>query len=78
MQLGKTARDKYTGFEGLVTGRVEYLTGCEQFLLQPRKLDDKGQPIEPKWLDVDRIEEVVAEQVEAGRPGGPGLEPGKR
>jgi hypothetical protein len=78
MKLGLTARDKYTGFVGLVTGKVEYLTGCTQFLLQPNALDKDGRPVEGMWLDEDRIEQVPAERVGAGSPGGPQKEPGKR
>jgi hypothetical protein len=79
MQIGMTARDKYTGFTGLVTGKVQYLTGCTQFLLQPHALNEEdGKPAEPVWLDEDRIEAVPAETVGAGSPGGPQKEPGKR
>lgn len=78
MQIGMTARDKYTGFTGLVTGKVEYLTGCTQFLLQPYGLDKDGKPMEAIWMDQDRVEAITAEEMEVGSPGGPGPEPGKR
>lgn len=29
--LGRKVRDKVTGFEGIVTGRATYLTGCDQY-----------------------------------------------
>lgn len=51
--LGKTVRDEITKFEGVVTGHVVYLTGCNQLLVQP-KCDDKGQFIEARWFDEDR------------------------
>lgn len=35
IQLGNEARDKITGFTGIVTSRAEYLTGCTQYGLTP-------------------------------------------
>lgn len=53
--IGRPARDQITGFEGLVLGRTEYLTGCAQFYLQPQTLDDKGEPREGRWFDEQRL-----------------------
>ncbi len=78
VKLGKDARDRFTGFKGLVTGEVHYLTGCTQFLIQPRKLDDKGKPAGSEWFDVDRLESIEREPVRAGSPGGPGRVAPKR
>lgn len=64
--LGKKVRDKVTGFEGVVTGRVEYLTGCAQVLVQPRVKGD-GEFIESRWLDEPRAE-VVDEQPVMANP----------
>ncbi|HWA22287.1 MAG TPA: hypothetical protein VG735_07835 [Caulobacterales bacterium] len=33
--IGKTITDSITGFCGVVIGRVEYITGCNQLLVQP-------------------------------------------
>jgi hypothetical protein len=52
--LGKTVRDELSGFGGVVTGHVEYLTGCNQCLVQPRCKDDGGF-VESQWLDDDRL-----------------------
>ncbi|EPN30018.1 hypothetical protein A245_46208, partial [Pseudomonas syringae pv. actinidiae ICMP 19096] len=35
IELGKKARDKISGFEGVITGRAQYLTGCDQYVLSP-------------------------------------------
>jgi hypothetical protein len=53
--LGQTVKDAITGFEGLVTGVADYLTGCRQVLVSPREADkaNKGE-----WLDEDRLEVV--------------------
>ncbi len=57
--MGKKAKDKITGFAGLVTGHAEYLTGCDQFLLQPAQ--KKGSTDYPagQWFDEQRL--VVTE-----------------
>jgi hypothetical protein len=48
-------KDRITGFTGVVTGRCEYITGCNQLLVQPHLKTD-GDFQEPRWLDVDRAE----------------------
>lgn len=50
IKLGATAKDVITGFEGVVTGRASYLTGCDQYLLSPR-----GEK-EARWFDGQRLE----------------------
>jgi hypothetical protein len=52
--LGFQVRDKLTGFKGLVTGVVEFLTGCRQFLVQPKMR--KGEFVESRYFDEDRLE----------------------
>jgi hypothetical protein len=37
--LGRRGRDVITGFEGVITGHVAYLTGCNQYLLAPPAKD---------------------------------------
>jgi len=54
INLGDTVTDTITGFTGIVVGRVEYLTGCIQFEVQPKGLKD-GVPINPKWIDEVRL-----------------------
>ena len=56
-ELGITAKDKITGFKGVITGRVQYLTGCDQYLLCP-PVDKEGKPGEACWYDENRIERV--------------------
>jgi hypothetical protein len=60
---GQTVRDIITGVEGVVTGRVDYITGCNQYLVQPRTAPD-GSPREAKWFDEQRLSEVDAERIE--------------
>jgi len=53
--LGKEARDKITGFTGTITGHAEYLTGCDQYVLQPL-CDDINKYPEAQWFDEGRVE----------------------
>jgi hypothetical protein len=52
--LGAEYRDIVTGFVGVCTGRVDYLTGCNQALLAPRAKE--GALRESAWFDVQRLE----------------------
>lgn len=40
IQLGDKVRDRLTGFEGVATGRHEYLYGCTRFTVSPVVLKD--------------------------------------
>lgn len=53
--IGKSVTDKITGFAGVVIGRVEYITGCNQLLVQPRVTDPSKVP-ESSWIDEQRID----------------------
>lgn len=52
--LGKTYRDKITGFRGVATGYVQYISGCNQVLIQPSVKD--GALVDSHWFDVQRLE----------------------
>jgi hypothetical protein len=54
VELGQEVKDSITGFFGLATGRVEYITGCNQVLVQPQCKPD-GEYIENRWFDEDRL-----------------------
>ena len=54
--LGDTGRDLITGYEGVVVGVCEYLTGCTQALLIPKKVTPDGKRPEGEWFDIDRLE----------------------
>lgn len=60
MKLGDKVRDVITGFEGIVTGHAEYVTGCDQYLLQPQiKAEAKDATFpEPRWFDENRLSVV--------------------
>jgi len=53
--LGKKAKDKITGFEGVITGFCQYITGCDQYCLMPDKTKDNVYPT-GHYFDVNRLE----------------------
>ncbi|HCF1829040.1 hypothetical protein KUU78_06790 [Pseudomonas aeruginosa] len=56
--LGYRARDRVTGFEGVVTSVCFDLYGCIQVVLNPGIRDD-GKIGEQLWFDINRL--IVAE-----------------
>lgn len=78
--LGYTMRDKVTGFTGIATGHVEYITGCDQLLLVP-KVDADGKLRDSQWFDTQRCELLVTEplvEVDNSQFNGPDKEAPKR
>ncbi len=61
--LGDEAKDKITGFTGVVVARHEYLTGCSRFSLQCRELKDgkiqKSQSFDENQLDSVKSDPVI-------------------
>lgn len=54
--LGKRAKDLITGFEGTIVYRVNYLTGCDQYGIQPEIDPTKKNEIpESKQFDENRL-----------------------
>ena len=53
--LGKKAKDKITGFEGIITSKHVYLTGCTQYGIQPT-IDKDGKVPDKNYFDEGRIE----------------------
>jgi hypothetical protein len=62
LELGKRAKDKITGFEGILVGRSSFLTGCDQFLLQPEVKKDNSLA-EPHWFDEGRLTTVRGKEI---------------
>ena len=66
--LGRHGRDVITGFEGIIMGRCEYLTGCTQILLTARFDKYRGgsdqNPPVGQWFDDSRIEVAAGEPVQ--------------
>ena len=62
MKLGQEVKDRITDFQGIVTGTVQYITGCEQALVQPR-MKLSGDFVESRWFDQDRLEVIEAKPI---------------
>ena len=54
-QLGLEAKDKISGFVGIITARVDYLTGCNRYCLNPREIRE-GKIVDSQYFDEDQIE----------------------
>ncbi len=65
LDLGKQAKDKLTGFAGIIAGKSTFITGCDQFFIQP-PVGEKGEFKEGRWFDEGRLEVI-----------GDGIEPAK-
>ncbi len=53
IKLGEKVKDNITGFDGVVTGRADYITGCRQYLVTPKAI--KSEFKSSVWLDEDRL-----------------------
>jgi len=74
VKLGDRGQDAITGFEGIVTARVEYISGCVQVCVTPGGLDEKGQIRKGEYFDIQRVHVVNAGAVvldNGATPGGP-------
>lgn len=70
--LGKKAKDKITGFEGIIIGKINYLYGCNQYGISPPV--QEGKIGDTQWFDEGRVEitgrGVLPEEVVVEKPGG--------
>lgn len=71
--LGLKGRDIVTKFTGVVVGKVEYMTGCSQYLLVP-EVDKDGKIHDGCWFDVQRVERVKSDKVEIDNGETPGCD----
>lgn len=53
---GLLAKDKVTGFKGIITYRVEYMTGCDQYGLSPEMTTKDKEIPKAEQFDESRIE----------------------
>lgn len=71
--LGKKAKDKITGFKGIITGRAQYIYGCDQYCIVPPSKD--GEIKSGEWFDEGRIkvlgEGIAPAEVRVEKHGGP-------
>lgn len=53
--LGQKVRDKITGFTGIATAHVKYLTGCDQIGVTPAVNSESKLP-DGAYFDLSRLE----------------------
>lgn len=53
-KLGIEVKDKITGLIGVTTGLASYITGCDQYLVQPQ--GDGTKYPDASWIDEGRLE----------------------
>lgn len=73
IELGRTGKDKITGFQGVVVGVATYLTGCNQVLLVP-PLKKDGALEEACWFDEQRVQAVGRKRVKLENGDTPGCD----
>ena len=54
VKMGILATDAISHFTGNVIAKCEYMTGCNQILLQPRGADSSQRP-DAEWFDIERL-----------------------
>ncbi len=52
--LGAKVKDTISGFEGVVTGRAQYISGCAQSLVAPT-VTSEGAFRDGQWFDTQRL-----------------------
>lgn len=61
-KFGLMAKDKITGFSGILTASSSYITGCDQYFVQPKA--DGANFKEGRWFDEGRIEIIDGENID--------------
>ena len=77
-ELGKEAKDKITGFKGIIVGRVEYLFGCNQYGIAPKSIGTDGKLNDTNYFDEGRIEiigkGILPKEVRVEKNGGENID----
>lgn len=69
VELGDKVKDVVTGFEGVVIGITQWLTGCDTCSVQPGKISKDGKLSEATCFDRNRL--VVVKKGVAKLPSAP-------
>jgi len=62
--LGSKVRDKITGYEGIATARITYLSGCDRIGIQA-KIGKDGKVPESHFVDEPMLEVLAGPTSEA-------------
>lgn len=71
--LGQKYKDRISGFQGVATGYVQYLSGCNQALLAPKVTKDGGKP-DSEWIDEQRLVAVGKKVIKLDNSKSPGFD----
>jgi heat shock protein HspQ len=68
-EFGEVVQDKITKYEGVVVGYANYMTGCDQWLVQSTAIEGNKYP-ESHWIDEGKLAlisrgDVTSEDVQA-------------
>lgn len=63
-ELGIKVKDIITGFPGVIMGRADYLTGCNQYAVSPTDLNKEGKCRYWEWFDENRLKVVPGKKIE--------------
>lgn len=66
IDLGDRAKDRVTGFSGIVVAKTVWLNGCWRLTLQPEDVDKDGKPREPQTFDSLQLDLIAAGAVPSG------------
>jgi len=57
-EVGVEVKDLVTGFKGIIVTRSQYLTGCNRYGVQSKKVPKEGKPADWVYFDEDQITEI--------------------
>ena len=74
-KVGERLRDKVSGFTGIAMSKVEYFSGCIQYLVDPEQLNkETNAKMNGVYFDLEQLEKVddglLEVREEKKRPGG--------
>lgn len=58
---GTFVTDKITGFKGVIVCRMDSLTGCNRYCVEPQ-VDKEGKRVDGCWIDEHAIEIDITKQ----------------
>ena len=70
VELGGKYKDLITDFEGVATGRSEYISGCVSILLAPKAV--KGELKDGQWFDEQRLVRTSPDVIKLNNAATPG------
>jgi hypothetical protein len=74
--LGDLAKDKISGFTGIVTARTEWLNKCVRVQLSPDKLQKDGTVIDSQTFDEEQVEVIKQAAIKVNKQQTGGDRPG--